>query len=390
MSLARALASLHERVPLGMRLGLEPMRAACAAAGHPEAAFPVVHVAGTNGKGSTCAMVEAIARASGLRTGLYTSPHLVRFAERIRIDGEPTSDLESVLDEALRVGADLSFFETATLAAFLAFRAARVELAVVEVGIGGRLDATNVIPSPRCSAITGIALDHQAMLGDTLALIAAEKAAIARPGVPIVLGAMPLEARASADAVIAAAGGRIVEASPLPDDVVVGLEGPHQRANASVAWAIAGELGIDVTKRREGLANARWPGRLERIAGGWLLDGAHNPDGARALVRALAGEDVGAVVFGALADKSWREMLSVLAPLSANRVYVGPKGRAPVPLEALAALAPGVPAASLDEALAVARAAAGERTVVVAGSLYLVGEARAKLLGLAPDPIVAL
>ena len=390
MTLAAALASLHERVPLGMRLGLEPMRAACAAAGHPEAAFPVVHVAGTNGKGSTCAMVEAIARASGLRTGLYTSPHLVRFAERIRVDGEPTNDLEGVLAEALSIGADLSFFETATLAAFLAFRAARVELAVVEVGIGGRLDATNVIPSPRCSAITGIALDHQAMLGDTLALIAAEKAAVARSGVPIVLGAMPPEARASAETVIAAAGARIVETVAVPDDAVLALEGPHQRANAGVAWTITRELGIGEAARRAGLASARWPGRLERIPGGWLLDGAHNPDGARALVQAVAGEDIGAVVFGALADKSWREMLAVLAPLSANRVYVGPKGRAPVPLEELATLAPGVAAGSLDEALALARAQAGTRTVVIAGSLYLVGEARAKLLGLEGDPIVAL
>ena len=393
-ALSGQLVALHARVPLGMRLGLEPMRAACVAAGHPEAAFPVVHVAGTNGKGSTCAMLEAIARASGLRTGLYTSPHLVRFAERIRIDGEPLrdADLERFLDEALTVGADLSFFETATLAAFLAFRAARVELAVVEVGIGGRLDATNVIPSPRCSAITGIALDHQGMLGDTLALIAAEKAAIARRGVPIVLGALPADARASAEAVIAAAGARIVEAAPLPSDVTLGLEGPHQRANASVAWTIADVLGIGEAHRREGLVSVRWPGRLERIAGtgGWLLDGAHNPEGARALVQAVAGEDIGAVIFGALADKSWREMLSIVAGLPAPRVYVGPKGRAPVPLDELVALAPGEAAASLDEALAMARARAGGRTVVVAGSLYLVGEARAKLLGLESDPIVAL
>ena len=227
-SLGAALAALHERIPLGMRLGLEPMRAACARAGAPESAFPALHVAGTNGKGSTCAMLEAIARASGLRTGLYTSPHLVRFAERIRIDGEPIADVEPVLSEALTVGHDLSFFETATLAAFLAFRAAKVDLAIVEVGIGGRLDATNVLPSPRCSALTGVALDHQAMLGDTLAAIAREKAAIARPGVPFVLGAMPAEARAAAEELIVAAGAPIVEAA-LPDDVAVGLAGPHQR-----------------------------------------------------------------------------------------------------------------------------------------------------------------
>src|SRR5450432_3466259 len=153
-----------------MRLGLEPMRAACARAGHPEAAFPAVHVAGTNGKGSVCAMVESIARAQRRTTGLYTSPHLCRFAERIRIGGVPVSDdaLASLLERALDTGPDLSFFETATLAAFLAFRDAAVDVAVLEVGMGGRFDATNVIPLPRAAAITRIALDHTDRLGTTL------------------------------------------------------------------------------------------------------------------------------------------------------------------------------------------------------------------------------
>lgn len=385
-ALAGALAALHERIPLGMRLGLGPMRAACARAGAPETSFPALHVAGTNGKGSTCAMLEAIARASGLRTGLYTSPHLVRFAERIRIDGEPIADVEPVLSEALAIGHDLSFFETATLAAFLAFRAARVDLAIVEVGIGGRLDATNVLPSPRCSALTNVALDHQAMLGDTLAAIAREKAAIARPGVPFVLGALPPEARVAAEELIVAAGAPIVEAA-LPTDVAVGLSGPHQRANAAVAWTVAGLAGL--TAREVGLASVRWPGRLERI-GDVLLDGAHNPDGARALAAALATEDVGAVVFGALADKSWREMLAAIATVPAPRIYAAPKGRAAVPFAELAAIAPGTAAASLDDAITQARALANGRTVVVCGSLYLVGEARGQLLGLAADPIVAL
>src|SRR3954462_11113353 len=140
-ALGQALASLYARVPLGMRLGLDPMRAACMRAGSPERAFDVVHVAGTNGKGSTCAQVESMARAAGMRTGLYTSPPLAPFAERLRIDGEPIGDdaLTSLLDRALDVGHDLSFFETATLAAFLAFAEQKVDLAVIEVGIGGRL-----------------------------------------------------------------------------------------------------------------------------------------------------------------------------------------------------------------------------------------------------------
>ncbi|HVH41515.1 MAG TPA: Mur ligase family protein [Labilithrix sp.] len=397
--LASALSSLYGRVPLGMRLGLEPMREACARAGHPEQAFDVVHVAGTNGKGSTCAMVASMARAAGVRTGLYTSPHLVRFAERIRIDGEPIDDdaLTSVLDDALRIGSDLSFFETATLAAFLAFRAAGVRLAVIEVGIGGRLDATNVIVAPKVTAITGVAFDHQDKLGDTLAAIASEKAAIAKPGVPLVLGVLPDEARRVAVDVATEKGARIVPAIELSPEVSVALAGPHQRSNARVAWTIGAELGFRDDVRARGLSEVTWPGRLERVvvregelAGPWILDGAHNPDGAEALSVALAREHVGAVVFGALADKSWREMLPVIARIRAPRFYVAPAGRAPADPARLAEIAPGTPAASLRDALVLARGAAGSAPVVVAGSLYLVGEARACLLGLVADPIVAL
>jgi len=373
--LSDVLARLYARVPLGMRLGLEPMRAAGAKAGSPETRLSAVHVAGTNGKGSTSAMVEAMARASGKRTGLYTSPHLARFAERIRIDGEPISDdeLVDVLGRALDIGAELSFFETATLAAFMAFAERGVEVAVVEVGIGGRLDATNVLPAEAvtCAAVTRIALDHQDRLGTTIEEIAREKLAIGKRGRPIVLGPnvpdLPTE-------------GRVVRARAIGGDVAVGMVGEHQRENAGVAWAIAEEVGIDKDARRAGLASARWPGRFERIDG-FVLDGAHNPDGIRALVQTLRGEDVGAVVFGALADKDWRAMLSALDAVDAPRFFAAPHGRP-------AALLDG--ATSLDEALAAARRVAGSRTVVICGSIYLVGEARAKLLGLPSDPPVAL
>jgi dihydrofolate synthase/folylpolyglutamate synthase len=344
-------------------------------------------------------MVEAVARAAGRRTGLYTSPHLVRFAERVRVDGEALDDaiLTHVLEEALRLGSDLSFFETATLAALLAFREAKVELAVVEVGIGGRLDATNVVAAPKVTAITGVALEHQDKLGDTLDAIAREKAAIAKPGVPMVLGRMPAEARAAAVSVATAAGARVLDASELPPDVKVGLAGAHQRDNASVAWTIGRELGFGEGSRVHGVSHARWAGRLERIevrqgelAGLWILDGAHNPDGARALVAGLASERVGGIVFGALADKAWREMLGVLTAIDAPRFYVAPAGRAPAALGDMAELAQGKAAPSVTEALVMARAAAAASPVVVCGSLYLVGEARARLLDLALDPIVAL
>lgn len=390
--LSSVLGTLYARVPLGMRLGLDAMRAACMRAGSPETAFPAVHVGGTNGKGSTSAMVESMGRAAGLRTGLYTSPHLTRFAERIRIDGEPIADdaLTALLEEALAVGHDLSFFETATLAAFLAFREAKVDLAVIEVGIGGRLDATNVIPPPRCAAVTKVALDHQDRLGETLEEIAREKAAIAKPGSPIVLGHMPPSVRAAAAEVAQAAGARVIRLDDEPAPALpagLGLPGSYQRENAEVAWRIAEELGWDAATRARGLAAARWPGRFERIDtpdGPVILDGAHNPDGMRALVAAVRErhEAIGAVVFGALADKAWRAMETELAAIDAPRFHAAPQGR---PAAALEGMMP------LRDALSAARRVAGsDGVVLVCGSIYLVGEARGLLLGLPADPPVAL
>jgi dihydrofolate synthase/folylpolyglutamate synthase len=413
--LARALEALYARVPLGMRLGLDAMRAACMRAEHPERAFDVVHVAGTNGKGSTCAMVESIARAGGKKTGLYTSPHLCRFAERIRIDGEPISDevLADVLERALELGPELSFFEVATLAAFLAFRDHGVELAVIEVGIGGRLDATNVVPADRLrvAAITRVALDHVDRLGDTLEAIAREKAGIAKGGRPLVLGPMTPEVRAAALEIALAEGALPIVMGEDPDAVTrdaldLGLRGTYQHDNARIAWRIGREIGVPEAARREGLARTRWPGRFERLEvaegpyeGVWILDGAHNPDGARSLVLALADDEAknaghcapGALIFGALADKAWSEMLDELASLPCPRVYVAPRGRAATDPSLLAAHAPGHVAESLPAALAHARALVSPASpVVICGSLYLVGEARAQLLHLPEDPPVAL
>ncbi|MGH7297250.1 MAG: bifunctional folylpolyglutamate synthase/dihydrofolate synthase, partial [Polyangiaceae bacterium] len=280
-SLLDTLVRVYDRIPLGMRLGLEPMRAACERAGHPERTFPAVHVAGTNGKGSVCAMVDAIARAQGKSAGLYTSPHLCRFAERIRIDGEPVSDetLASALDRALNLGPDLSFFETATLAAFLVFRDAGVDVAVLEVGLGGRLDATNVIPTPRAAAITRIALDHTDRLGATLEQIAREKAGIAKPGLDLVLGVMPPAVRAAIDGVAREHEATTSSVDGAPYPARVGLAGEHQRDNARIAAVLGARIGASARAIEEGLAHVRWPARLERI-GDVLLDAAHNPDGA--------------------------------------------------------------------------------------------------------------
>jgi dihydrofolate synthase/folylpolyglutamate synthase len=431
--LAEALNRLYARIPLGMRLGLETMRGACARMGHPERGFPAVHVAGTNGKGSVCAMLESIALAHGLKTGLYTSPHLCRFAERIRIRGEPIDDpsLAALLSRVLQVDPELSFFEVATLTAFLAFRDAQVDVAILEVGLGGRFDATNVIPRPLAAAITRIALDHTDRLGSTLVHIAREKAGIAKPGLDIVLGRMPPDVRAAIDEVAHAAGATTSNVEDMPVPRTIGLDGEHQRDNAQIAAVLGHRIGASPAEVHDGLARARWPGRLERI-GRFLLDAAHNPDSAEALARYLRSLGVppqsAALVFGTLADKDWAPMLDALAPLATTRIYVPPLGgsRGAADLEAMRARHQGALARSTEEALSrfprgsacssvsessdphtsdgSACSSASESSdphirehpggppslVVVAGSIVLVGEARSVLLGLPRDPPVAL
>jgi dihydrofolate synthase/folylpolyglutamate synthase len=404
--LANALARLYARIPLGMRLGLEPMREACAHFGHPERAFEAVHVAGTNGKGSVCAMVESIARAAGHRTGMFTSPHLCRFAERIQIAGYPVDDdtLARTLERALDGAPDLSFFETATLAAFLAFRDAKVDLAIVEVGIGGRLDATNVLPRPRAAAITRVALDHTDRLGPTLVDIAREKAGIAKPGLDLVLGPMAADVRAAIEEVARSHSATTTEAGESAvAHLEIAVEGDFQRDNARVAAELGARIGAGPEAIARGLTTVRWPGRLERIEGAllgaparsFLLDAAHNPDGAEALARHLRSLGIPpseiALVFGTLGDKDWPAMLDLLAPATATRVYVAPQGGSRPAIDPALLAARHTGATAPDVAAALERASAGGASlVVVAGSLVLVGEARALLLGLPRDPPVAL
>lgn len=403
--LGEALRQLYLRVPLGMRLGLAPMKAACERAGHPERSFEVVHIAGTNGKGSVSAMTEAILRASGKRTGLFTSPHLTRFAERIRVSGEPIEDdaLCDALEEALKIGADLSFFETATLAAFLAFRNANVEIAVLEVGIGGRLDATNVIEAPRATAITKVALDHQDKLGSTLAQIAGEKAGIAKAGVPMVVGTVTEDARRVIESVCRAAKAipEFLDDERIPKlRVESPLPGLYQRGNVRVAARLGVHLGADEQTIARGLATTTWPGRFEMIEhtlGPVLLDAAHNPDGMLAFVASLSAmrarfpANQCALVFGALADKEWAEMIDLAAKHFEHRVYTVPKGRAAVRPDTIRERHAGIVEEDPVRALATARGIVGEKgLVVVCGSIFLVGELRGYLLGIPADPAVAL
>lgn len=388
-----------------MDLGLGPTRRALELLGRPERDLAVVHLAGTNGKGSVGAMLESIAREAGLRTSLYTSPHLCRFAERIRIDRAPIDEesFRQALSATVETGVELTFFESLTVAAFVASRAAGVDLTIVETGLGGRLDATNVVEAPLATAITSIGLDHMSLLGSTIPAIAREKAGILKTGVPFVLGEMGADAEATILAVAAEVGAIVAPPEPAYAGAV-GLAGPHQIGNATVASSVARALGgrwprLGASIER-GIASVRWPGRFERIFLGdrevtVILDAAHNPQGMTALVSTLVAERVDPertiVVFGALADKAYAPMLELLAPRARHRVYTSPKGRAPAPFEALDQIARGEhvpePRAAIARALEVAER--GD-TVVVAGSIYMLGEVRASLLGLECDPLVAL
>ena len=388
--------------PLAMRFGLERMERGLEALGHPERAYPILHVAGTNGKGSTCAMAAAALRASGRRVGLYTSPHLVRFNERIQVDGVPVDD--AALDrriaairracpwhEAGEEAERLTYFEFATLAGLLHLAEEGVDAAVVEVGLGGRFDATNAVV-PRVAAVARIGLDHTQLLGDTVERIAFEKAGIFKPGVPAVAhGAQPPGALEVLRAEAARRGSPFTVAAPGYEGEVA-LRGPHQRANAALAaealraLARAG-VAVGEAEIARGIAEARWPGRLEEV-GGVLLDGAHNPQGAAALAAALPALRPGSpveLVFGVLADKDLRGMLEGLAPAVRRLHLLAPPTPRARPAEEVRVLAAslGLRAdvhASLAEALACARKGAGSGgTVCVAGSLYLVGEARGLL-----------
>ncbi len=406
--LARALERLYALIHRGQDLGLERMQAACQRFGNPEQAFQAIHIAGTNGKGTACAFTASMARAGGRRVGMYTSPHLTRFAERIQIDGAPIEDamLVRLLNQVMDTSPELTFFEVATLTAFLAFREASVDLAVLEVGLGGRLDATNVIPPPAVCAITRISFDHMAELGDTLGKIAAEKAGIIKPGSAVVLGKIHPEARAVIEERIQAVGARLLPLGtpePIPGAPLAYPRIALVGSNLAVAVTIGRELGISAELLAQGLEATQWPGRNELLHRNGqeltLLDCAHNPDGAVALSHALDPSVLGeiesrreiALVFGALATKSWRAMLRRLENVAGHRVYVAPPVPRAVDPREMASFLNGEVAADVGQALERARTLVGARgVVVVTGSTFLVGAARALLLNLPSDPAVAL
>jgi dihydrofolate synthase/folylpolyglutamate synthase len=406
----QAIAFLFPRTTT-IKFGLGTTRALLAQVGTPQEVMPLVHVGGTNGKGSVCTLVASVLREAGWRVGLYTSPHLVSFRERIRVDGEPISEAAVAmwterLKPLIRRRA-ATFFEATTAIALADFAARGAEIGVIEVGLGGRLDSTNVI-RPLVSAVTKIELDHMKYLGDTLDDIATEKAGIAKPGAPFVIGETRPELvetlRREAKCFMAR-----LDRSVRPDIRVVpsdyqwegplSLLGPHQRRNAAVAHGILMALPAPYRPTQEqvaaGFGVARVPGRLDRH-GHWLFDVAHNPDGIGALVRAIRALDpprpLHALV-SILGDKAWPEMLVLLdqvidrgiltlAPTAANRgwdiewlrAWLRDSSRPPA--RAAWTLVP-------DFRDAIAAAETGAATVLVTGSFHTVGDVMA-VLGLAP------
>ena len=440
MDYAATLAWLDEVQTLGIKLGLENMRALLAGLGQPQESFPSVVVAGTNGKGSVCAFVASILRAAGLRTGLYTSPHLVRYEERIAVDGAPVTASEfaaavtEVRDaiELLLASGGLeshpTHFEILTAAAFLHFRRRAIQAGVLEVGMGGRLDAVAAARA-EVAVITNVTLEHTKFLGDTVEAIAREKAGIIREGSRVVTAETSPEALAVVHAEAAGRGVRLIERHTAAviahaasaasgrfglttqraayGELVVPLAGRHQVENAALAVlaaeALAEATGLEIPAGAvaEGLARVQWPGRLQ-IAGDrplMLLDGAHNPAACETLACALKDlRDSGAyreltLVFGVLQDKDLDPMLRHLLPLARRLVLTrgqSPRFREPreiafhVEEQAGKAGVDLVLKADLPAALETARAMSAEGDAVcLCGSLYLVGDAMS-LMGIEP------
>jgi len=392
MTYAELLQRLVGARRFGVKLGLDRMRELLDKLGAPDRALgTVVHIAGTNGKGSTVAMVAALARAAGKRVATYTSPHLSTLRERITIDGALVTEAD-VVAAAERVSAaggdELTFFEQVTAIAMVIIAAAHVDVTVLEVGLGGRLDATNVVDAP-IAAVTGVALDHEAILGGTLAAIAAEKAGIFKPGQRAFIG-MSGEPEAVPSLVDHARAAGVAELHVIdePAHVVVGLPGAHQQRNAALALALAGALGIAADPRV--LATVSHPGRFE-LAGDLILDGAHNPHGARALAAALRERAIAPVlVLAVSADKDVRAIVDALVPevraVIATR-YQQDRALDPFALAGIVRDAGAAAQAAPDLASAVARARELGGPVLIAGSLFLVGEARSLLLGAPTDPV---
>lgn len=403
MTYSEAIQFLYDLRLFGAKFGLENTFKLAELAGNPQRQLRFIHVAGTNGKGSTCAMLESVYRAAGLPVGLFTSPHLVSFRERIQVNRQLINEADVVrlvdgLKPSLKEFPEEhhpTFFEAVTIMALRYFAEQKCELVIWETGLGGRLDATNIV-TPLVSVITNIGIEHSELLGDTVEKIAGEKAGIIKPGVPVVTAAAAAHGREVIAAVAREKGSPLTVVSPEEthepplDTIDLPLHGPHQRLNAALAVATVRALAkqIPVSDRafRAGLSKVDWPGRMHRLqtASGQtvLLDGAHNPDGAEALRIGLQEEFPNAkpaIIFGVFRDKDSTSMCRSLAPL-AGRILLTPvhSERSEDPAKLVAACRESNAHAAIEVCPSLADAlqkTADAPFIIIAGSLYLVGEA---------------
>jgi dihydrofolate synthase/folylpolyglutamate synthase len=404
-----AIDWIHGARYKGQKNGLENTKALLGVLGNPQDSFRCVHIAGTNGKGSTAAYTEAVLRESGLRTGLYTSPYLIAYNERVQVCGVPINDAELVdivnllvekTDMLTKNGVYPTTFELGTALAFEYFRRKKVEIAVVEVGLGGRFDSTNVI-TPDISMIAAIGLDHVKILGDTVEAIAFEKAGIIKPGVPVVVQEQAeniLEVFRN----ISDERGSELTIAPVPDVIEktpygtrfaldgveyrIGLSGNYQLKNASLAICALRKLGISEDAIVRGVEKAKWPCRLEWLKG-VLIDGAHNPQGAMALREYIgeffAGEKI-TLVTGMMHDKQINECAEILAPMCDYVIATAVDDQRAAAPEYLIDIyrelgATGEAISGVDNAVEAAMKRDGVK--IFAGSLYIAGAARQYLAG---------
>jgi dihydrofolate synthase/folylpolyglutamate synthase len=390
-----AVTWLYASQLYGIKLGLENIQRLVAALGirvSGEDAPKFLHVAGTNGKGSVCALLDACCRAGGLRSGLFTSPHLVTFRERIRIDGEMIgeSDVADGLTEIRALSAEWdqapTFFEIATALALAWFQRKGAEVVALETGLGGRLDATNVV-TPAVCVLTPIGLDHQQWLGDSLEAIAAEKAGILKAGVPAVSAPQIGEVRTAFDRAAAEAGAALQYVTAPLDGYEIALAGSHQPWNAALAAQALALAGLHLTDDaiRRGLREVVWPGRFQEVNPRFVLDGAHNPSAAQRLAqtwREVHGEKRATLILGILRDKDVRGICEALLPI-AGRILTVPVAspRSATPQEICKAIGQVAPRqeciAVRDLPAAIRIAQSMERRTLITGSLFLVGEALA-------------
>jgi len=398
MDYKESIRWLYSRQESGIKLGLTSIIKLLNELKVPDPKMPIIHVAGTNGKGSTCAFMDSILRASGHRTGLFTSPHLISFRERISLDGIPANERDiaetlTILKELLSEWKEVpTFFEITTALAFKLFTEKKMDVAVVEVGLGGRLDSTNSV-LPSVCVITPISFDHQHILGETITEIANEKAGIIKEGVPVISAPQHKDARAVLDSKAKAMGTSVQYVENSLDGESISLQGKHQRQNAALAVAALENCHLEISRDSyaKGLADTKWRGRFEQFpqksGKDIIIDGAHNIEGAKALVRTweeVYGDTKAVVIFAAAANKDLPSLINVISQIAAIIICTEPNTpRKLARPEDIAQLIPSHIPNEYEGSVqnAIRKAESSNRHILIVGSLFLAGEALSILDG---------